>query len=348
MAQGEALTGKLDFLKHKMGPLPVGVWIVAAAGIYWYLARRNKAGTGSTDPAGNVGTIDPATGYVYGSTQDTAALGSSIGGSGGGSSSGSDTSGSTIGGSYADNAAWGRAAINYLVARGIDPTEANEAVQAFLQGLPPSSPAAQADVNLAVQALNAPPTPPAATGGTNPPIVTVPGGITYAANPPTGVSVRGKTSSTVTLGWNKAANATSYTVAYGTTAAAADGSTSVSAALSSATVGGLRAGTLYYFRVQAQPARTGSASATLTTTTAASTTGGGGSSGGGSGVGSTPTRTYTIVRGDTLYGIAAKLRVSESSLYAENKTVIEDAAHRYGHPSSSNGSLIFPGTVLKY
>ena len=61
-----------------------------------------------------------------------------------------------------------------------------------------------------------------------------------------------------------------------------------------------------------------------------------------------PTRVYTIKTGDTLYKIAAKLGVSESLLYQNNKSVIEDAARKHGHANSNGGNLIFPGTVLHY
>src|SRR6516164_6397820 len=63
------------FLGHKVfGKVPVWVIAVAAVGAYyWYTkygpGKKNAAaqGTQGTDPAGNTGTIDPATGFVYGS-----------------------------------------------------------------------------------------------------------------------------------------------------------------------------------------------------------------------------------------------------------------------------------------
>jgi LysM repeat protein len=61
-----------------------------------------------------------------------------------------------------------------------------------------------------------------------------------------------------------------------------------------------------------------------------------------------PTRVYTVKTGDTLYKIAAKLGVSESLLYQNNKAVIEDAARKHGHANSNGGNLIFAGTVLHY
>lgn len=70
-----------------------------------------------TDPAGNVGVIDPATGYVYGSTQDVAALQTSA------ASQATDTSGGSggtvssqvsNGPPFTSNAAWSQYAISIL------------------------------------------------------------------------------------------------------------------------------------------------------------------------------------------------------------------------------------------
>ena len=118
MAEAPAGTkGKgLEFLKQKVGPLPLGVWLAGGLGAWYYLQRKQAAPATSatagtaTDPAGNTGIIDPLTGYVYDSPQDIAALqqqaadqaalsgatsGSSGGTSGGTSSGGgsTDTSG---------------------------------------------------------------------------------------------------------------------------------------------------------------------------------------------------------------------------------------------------------------
>ena len=106
-----------------IGKLPT--WsVLGGVGLVLVLIIRNRsssstaaaAGT-STDPAGNVGVIDPATGYVYGSPEDTAGLATSAG------SSTADTSG-TVGGSVGDqvtngppftsNAAWSQYAVSVL------------------------------------------------------------------------------------------------------------------------------------------------------------------------------------------------------------------------------------------
>ena len=61
-------------------------------------------------------------------------------------------------------------------------------------------------------------------------------------------------------------------------------------------------------------------------------------------------QTYTVQSGDTLYGIAKKCcgdGSQYSTIYNDNKTVIEDAAKENGRQSSSNGNYIYPGTKLR-
>lgn len=259
--------GGKNFLTHKLGPLPVGVWMLAAGGIWWYVKGRGGSGApgAQTDPAGNVGTIDPKTGYVYGSSQDQSAQGA---GFGGGGSGGSTSSGSTTAGQYADNNAWSRAAINFLVGVGVDPTEANSAVTQFVtsQGLTTQQ---QADVNLAIQSIGAPPVPP--TPGNAPgPVVTPPGGgQVYATNPVTGLAVSSKSSNSVGLKWNKSTNANAYTVSW-TGGGGGGGSQTVSGTAARTTIGGLAPDTRYDFTVQATPAKPGAGSATTSATTAGS------------------------------------------------------------------------------
>jgi hypothetical protein len=264
---GKGLKGALS---RKIGPLPVVVWIGIAIVVFYYVSKRNGGGAAQsgpeTDPAGNVGTINPQTGYVYGSTEDQAALGSGSGSIG--SSADEGTGGSTVAGQYADNNAWAVAAINYLVSISVDATAANTAVTQFL-GSQQLTTDQQAMINLVIQRIGAPPSPPE-PGGSNPPIVNPPTSSTYAANPPTGFTTTTTTSSTIGAKWNAAVNAVSYTLSWGTTADAKDGSTTVSTPSGTAT--GLKASTLYHLRVQANPAKGGSAYASLTKTTSKATT----------------------------------------------------------------------------
>lgn len=249
-----------SFLTHKVGPLPVGMWMVAAGGIYWYVRRKSTTGTtGPTalTPSGTVGT----TGGIGSSDQS---------GSGGGGSGGdTGTSGSTTAGQYATNDAWERAAINLLVARGVDPTVANSAITQFLasQNLTADQ---QAQVNLAIQALGAPPSPP--TPGTAPPPITTPPGVVYASNPPTGLSANSTGMNSVDLTWNKVTNATSYTVTYSAAGVSAQ-TMSVAGTDTHATVGGLSPGTRYNFQVQGVPAKPTDSYASTSATTSNAPTG---------------------------------------------------------------------------
>lgn len=58
---------------------------------------------------------------------------------------------------------------------------------------------------------------------------------------------------------------------------------------------------------------------------------------------------YTVVSGDTLWGIAKKFLGAGNKygeIYKANSSVIEETAKKHGKTSSSNGHWIYPGTVL--
>ena len=63
----------------------------------------------------------------------------------------------------------------------------------------------------------------------------------------------------------------------------------------------------------------------------------------------TEPKPYTIKSGDCLWNIA-KAAYGDGSkwraIYDANKTVLDNAARQYGKSSSSNGKLIYPGTVI--
>lgn len=266
---GESGGGLSKALTRKIGPLPAVAWIAIAVVVFYYVSKKQKgaaAGGPQTDPAGNVGTINPQTGYVYGSSEDQAALGSGSGSIG--SSAETGTGGATVSGQYADNNAWAVAAINYLVSIGVDATSANAAVTQFLSSQVLTT-TQQGEINLVIQRLGAPPSPPE-PGGSPPPVVTPPSSSTYATNPPSGFTTTTVTSSSIGAKWNAATNAASYTLSWGTTADAKDGKTTVSTTAATAT--GLKPNTLYHLRVQASPAKPGAPFATLTKTTAKSST----------------------------------------------------------------------------
>lgn len=291
-------------LGKKLGPLPAGVWIALAVVIFWYVKKHNSGGGSGgpqTDPAGNVGTINPQTGYVYGSTEDQSALGSGSGSIGSSTDPGS-TGGSTVAGQYADNSAWAVAAINYLVSIGVDATSANAAITQFLASQTLTT-QQQADVNLAIQRLGAPPSPPE-PGGSPPPVVNPPATSTYATNPPTGFTTTSVSTTSIGFKWNAAVNARAYTLSWGHTPAATDGH--VAASTAAATVTGLKPNTLYYFRLQATPAKPGAGAATMSHMTARSSSSGG-SGGGGSSGGSkdkTPYKHTVTKNGESYSSIA--------------------------------------------
>jgi hypothetical protein len=164
-------SGQLDFLKRKVGPLPIAVWIIIGVVVWWYVSNRSGGGTAGsaagsaaanqeTDPAGNVGTIDPATGYVYGTPEDLASLASN-------NSTGTapQTAPSTT---YTTNAQWQAAAIAYLVQNGVNTNEATQATVQYLAGQVPTS-TQEGYINEAIQGIGPAPTTPVTQQNPNPP-----------------------------------------------------------------------------------------------------------------------------------------------------------------------------------
>lgn len=62
-----------------------------------------------------------------------------------------------------------------------------------------------------------------------------------------------------------------------------------------------------------------------------------------------PARTYTVVRGDTLSGIAARFGTTWQNLFNLNQSTIVSTSNRYGNPIGGGPqNNIFPGEVLSY
>lgn len=315
-AAAEAGGSLKDSLGKKIGPLPLGVWLIIAAGVLWYIGRKKgTAGTGpQTDPAGNTGTIDPATGYVYGTPQDQSALAQNSAGTGLGTGTGT-SGGSTVAGVYADNTAWAQAAINYLVSIGVDAVSANSAVTQYLASQPLTV-QQQGEVNLAIQRLGSPPSPPQ-PGTAPPPVVAPPGpGTVYATNPPTGLAVSPAGTTSLNVKWNRASNAQGYTIRW----SPGSGSTTVSGTAGSTTITGLKPNTRYTVQVQATPAKQGDAFASASATTLKGSSGGSG--GGGKQGGGNPPKSVRAQPGDSFGSIAAREHVpgGGDALYQFNLT----------------------------
>jgi LysM repeat protein len=342
-AAAEGAKGAAGLMTKKFGPLPVIVWVIAAGAIYWYM----KKNAGSSSATGTAGSINPSTGLPYGSAADQAAVATQQSAS----TDSTTTSGSTVAGQYPDNGSWGRAAVNYLVGLGDDPSSSNEAIQSYLSSQPLNT-QQQAMVNLAIQGIGAPPQLPGPTGTPVAPVVTPPSGVVYATNPPTGLSISSHTSTSITVGWSQTTNATGYTVRYGKTSDATDGQVSVASGAGSAVIGGLSPSTLYHIQVQATPAKSGDPYGSITATTdqqASTSPSPSPTAAPKPSTSSSTSRSYTVRSGDTLSGIASKLGIgSWQTLYNNNKSVIESTAKNHGYSSSDNGHWIFPGEVLHY
>lgn len=171
---------------QKKTALYVGGAAVVIGGIVYWREKKMGTATTTTDTTGDqsLGEIDPATGFVYGTAEDTAALasqGGSLGSvgtvtnTGGG---GSVPSGGT--GSYATNGQWSQAAIEYMVNNGLvaDPTALSAALGKYITGAY-ADPTQQQLIDQAIAVQGYPPVagvngfPPAIntnqTSGTTPP-----------------------------------------------------------------------------------------------------------------------------------------------------------------------------------
>jgi hypothetical protein len=149
-----------SFLKQKAGPLPVGVWIIAVGGgigIALYM-RRNAAASSAAD----VPTGDPTTDYTQGGNTSTPAGAGNLGAS----------NVTPLPTAPADNDEWMQRAANYLVAKGVSGSLAQNVLSRFLGGDTLDN-QDRAIVDIAIAAVGNPPTapPPAANKPPVPPVV---------------------------------------------------------------------------------------------------------------------------------------------------------------------------------
>lgn len=166
-----------------VGKLPTWA-VLGGVGLVLVLILKHRsssssaaAGTG-TDPAGNTGVINPATGYVYGSPEDLAAAATSAavstpdtGGAGGGGSVGDQV---TNGPPFTSNAAWSQYAVSVLENSGYDPGALSNVLGLYLNGQPVTA-AQKNDIDAAVGVAGYPPVPGA---GGYPPAINVSGSVT--------------------------------------------------------------------------------------------------------------------------------------------------------------------------
>jgi hypothetical protein len=275
-----------------VGKLPVWA-VLAGVGVVVVLIIRNKSASSSTaagtatDPAGNVGIIDPATGYVVGSPQDQAGLAANAAASTastGGTAGTSTTDQITNGPPFTSNAAWSQYAISVLSGNGYDAGTLSAELGAYLSGQPVTT-SQQSDINAAIAVAGWPPVagsngqPPGihvsgsttSTGGTGtgaasagagtPAPTGTPAPPSVIRTAPTGFRVVNVTNGdNVALAWNPVKGATGYVVAYGPVSGSQAFKQTVGGGTTSSTiVPGVGAGSAgkHYFELWATPAATG-------------------------------------------------------------------------------------------
>lgn len=243
---------------------------VAVVGILVIVYYRNHAASSSastdasqqTDPAGNVGVIDPATGYVEGSPEDLSALTASAdfnpaGDSSQGSAGSVDTQ-IDNGPPFTSNAAWSQYVLAHLPQAQDDPSGVASALGAYLAGSK-VTPAQHDLIQAAIALADRPPVsgpngmPPAInvgaplTGGQIPPPLRTP----PTAPRPVDLTHTNITATSVDLHWTEVPGATGYHVYRGH--AVTGENTHIGTAPASARsfhVAGLHPNTLYTFFVQ--------------------------------------------------------------------------------------------------
>lgn len=138
MAEPEPSGGSdsFGFLTHKVGPLQVWMWALIAVGAYyWYTHYGPGSSSTATAPVATSADSGDSTPQPF-----------------------------YTGSQFKNNAQWEAAAVSYLTAESVPPTEASTALYNYLHGKPLNS-QQQRDVNLAVEGIGPPPSiPPPAPG----------------------------------------------------------------------------------------------------------------------------------------------------------------------------------------
>lgn len=309
-------------LTKKVGPLPLGVWLIVVAGgfglAYYINSRGSTGGTGG-------GVVDP---------------GSGVGG--GGIIPSPPTTEEPIDERIKTNADWGRRVLNWLISEGKDPGDSDQMVRRYLAGMPMQNLSQVALRNLALGKFGAPPEPiqPVVDPEPEPP----PAG----QNPPTGLTFSQIKTTSFVATWVAPTGAVEYEWKV-------DGgfpthrTTSTTVSVS----GGIHAATRYTVMVRARNAANVWSSWTSgsVTTASASTP-----SPPTQPPPPPPPRTYTVVVGDVLSVISLRFYGTANrwmEIYNANAGEIEAAARRHGRSSSRGGPrnevgwYIYPGTVLR-
>jgi len=198
-----------------------GLAVVGVSAVLWYRNHNGTAGSSAgtaTDPAGNVGQIDPATGFVYGSPQDVDALAAASGGGSGGSGGGGSSSGGggvgdqvSNGPPFTDNAAWDQYATQWLTGvAGLDPGQVAHDLGAYLTGAQVT--AAEADTTIRPAIGAAGPVPVAGPNGF-PPSINIAGSVDHpggGAPGPLSLSMGAVTDTSAVVKWTPVSGASSY------------------------------------------------------------------------------------------------------------------------------------------
>lgn len=308
MAEGIALD-------KKIGPLPLGMWVVVIAaglGVGWYM-NRNQGSSGDGTAEGQYGESGVGTGGAawtpVGPTPPTAPE------------------------REFDNQMWLAKAQTWLITQGIRPTLAAMALGKYLYGQALTE-QERAVVDMALEKFGPPPEP------VSPP--DVPPDVPPVPAQPSNLVVTGKNNHTVTFAWTPAFGAAGYRIRD------AGQSTWWPTPIPVAVYKGLRGGTTYHFEVVAYNDNGSSTPATIDVTTEPDPPPQAQAAPAPAPAAPEPSR-HTVAPGDTLWGIALRAYGNASrwhEIYAANQGVIEERARQAGRQNSSGGHWIYPGTVL--